>query len=394
MDVHDLLTELMPGPARQLARKVQHMEPTTTALAEFVVVNADQTTDTVADITLVGDIGNATALMIAQSGDKVAKPVMIQMPTARSLDIVHAADIFERRGHTGNAWGCLEQGEHVLTIGGMDRFVGDLAIDYARAQSGGRGSDHRYSDGTIGEFLLAGIALAAPHARQTRTRLAAMLPIRLWSSYADRVRDSLRGRTDFAYNGRAITNTTTTVDVWREGEIGFYGLAKPPQGRAVCIDIGGQTVNVALFGNGTYVDGDTLDHLGVEEVFDSLDRGIERSHHRKLRPIERTELKASLRAEQPYSITTQTGTHRIDHTARDYFRVAAKTLVQELRRMFKMELADGGALFGGGAYDCFFGEVIREEFGFAVPDEPETINARGAFAKLAEMPAPKRVRRR
>src|SRR5262249_54375372 len=161
---------------------------------------------------------------------------LIVMPSLRSLDVVFAADIFDRRGLPANAWARLAPDEHVLDLGGCDRFVGRLAVEHARAQSSGRGSDLRYSDGTTAEFLYAGLAAANPRATNFAVRLVTLLPIKLWRQRAATVEASLKGRRKFGYKGRQISARFEYVKAVREGEAAYHGLPKKPMGRCVIVD--------------------------------------------------------------------------------------------------------------------------------------------------------------
>jgi hypothetical protein len=244
-----LLAQLMPSHVRQLLNKeIEMSQPTTAADVREYLLAPAAATPTV-EITVASDVGNArTAIMVQAAGQE--RPTLIQMPTVRSLDVVFSRDVFDRRGLPADSWQKLGGHDHVISADGMDRFLGDLAVDFARSQSSGRGSDNRYSDGTTAEFILAGIAAAAKGEARFAVRCAALLPIKLWPSQAERVEKHLKQTWEYAYNGRPITAKFESVKAYREGEAAFYALPKKPQGRAIMLDGGGRTVNVALFGDG------------------------------------------------------------------------------------------------------------------------------------------------
>ena len=137
----------------------------TTAIrpTEFVVGPSQSDAASVA-VTMAADVGNARTALLIQVGESA--PTLIRMPTVRSLDVVFARDLFDRRGLSADAWDALAPDEHILTQDGVDRFLGRLAIEYARAPSSGRGSDARYSDGTTTAFMLAGLAALGALARR------------------------------------------------------------------------------------------------------------------------------------------------------------------------------------------------------------------------------------
>ena len=358
---------------------------------EFVVGPSQSDAASVA-VTMAADVGNARTALLVQVGESA--PTLIRMPTVRSLDVVFARDLFDRRGLPPAAWDALAPDEHVLTQDGVDRFLGRLAIEYARSPSSGRGSDARYSDGTTTAFMLAGLAAAAPRARSFVVRCATLLPIALWSQHATAVVSSLRAPQRFAYNGRALEARFEQVLPLREGVAAYHGLAQPPQGRAVIVDGGGRTVNVALFNDGQYVDGATIDHMGVESALDALDRQLEIDGVRRLTLAERLELQAAMRDGQPYAIAHRQSRVRLDPLARRVFDATAQTLVQEIKRLVKIEAAESGAFVGGAAYAPFFGRVVND----ALPvleliAEPEHCNVVGALAQLSGQP-PKKARRR
>jgi hypothetical protein len=355
---------------------------TTVNPTEFVLAPSRAETSSVA-VTMAADVGNARTELLIQIGE--GAPTLISMPTVRSLDVVFARDVFERRGLSADAWQTLAPDEHILTQDGIERFLGRLALDYARAPSSGRGSDARYSDGTTATFLLAGLAAAAPRARQFVVRCATLLPISLWAQHATEVATSLRTIHRYSYNGRPIEARIESVLVLREGAAAYRALAQPPLGR---------TVNVALFNDGVYLDGATIDHMGVEAALDALDRQLEIDGVRRLTLAERLELQGAMRDDHPYTISHRQVAVRVDPLARRVFDATARTLVQEIRRLVKIEAAERGAFVGGAAYAPFFGQVVSDALPvLELVSEPEHCNVVGALAQLSGQ-APKKARRR
>ena len=94
-----------------------------------------------------------------------------------------------------------------------------------------------------------------------------------------------------------------------------------------------------------------------------------------------------------WSLDRQT-IYRIDQKARRIFDATARTLVQELARLFQMEAAEGGAFVGGAAFPTFFGDIIHDAYKvIELVDSPATKNVEGAFAQLAGQPAKKAKRK-
>jgi hypothetical protein len=350
----------------------------------------------VVELTVAADVGNARTDILVQIGDGGGRPILIEMPTVRSLEVVNSRQVFDRRGLAPGDWAGLGDGDHVLNFDGIERYVGQIAVDFARAQSSGRGSDRRYSDGTTAEFILAGIARALPKgAADVVVRCATLLPIKLWPAHAGAVERALRTTVSYGYNGRQVRARFEYAKALREGEAAYHALDKKPAGRAVIVDIGGRTVNVALFSDGVYQDGDTIDNMGIEAALDALDRQLEAEALRRLTFAERLELQAAMRDGQSYTISHRQVAHRIDGKARKIFDATAGTLNQELARLFTMEDAESGALIGGGAFPTFFGDVLNREYRVLdLVNEPETRNVYGAFAQLVGQPVKKARKQR
>ena len=123
----------------------------TTQATEYIV--AADAAPIVADV--VADIGNArTVILVRREGDDV--PSAITMPSVRSLHGAFSWELFAARGLPPQSWARLGRDEHVIEAGGVERFVGQLAVEHVAAASSGRGSDARYYDGTTLDFILAG----------------------------------------------------------------------------------------------------------------------------------------------------------------------------------------------------------------------------------------------
>jgi hypothetical protein len=242
--------------------------------------------------------------------------------------------------------------------------------------------------------MLAGLAAAARGEARFNVKCATLLPIKLWPSQAEKVEKHLKQTWGYGYNGRPIGARFETVKAYREGEAAFYALPKRPQGRAIIVDGGGRTVNVALFGDGVYRDGGTIDNMGVEAALDNLDRQLEIDHLPRLTIGQRFELQERLRDGVAFSIMHKQMYHRIDAKARKIFDATVRALVQELSRLFQMEAAEAGAFVGGAAFPTFFGDIIHDAYKvIELVDHPETKNVEGAFAQLNGQPTKKAKRK-
>jgi len=325
-----------------------------TTSTEYVV--ADETTHMSADV--VADTGNArTVVMVLSQGETT--PFVAQLPSVRSLHGAFSWEVFAARGLGAGAWGQLERDEHIIERGGRERFVGRLAVERIAASSSGRGSDERYIDGTTLDFILAGIAAAVPrNVSRITAKLTTMVPIGLWN-LAPRVADALRGKHEFRYNGRDMVITISAVTVRREGEVALAALEGDTSGPIVVIDAGGRTVNIALFRDGVYSSGRTLE-LGVQAAFDNLDKALLGRGLRALTLIERDELERALIAGQPYALLVDGKAIDIVPLARAQLDETAQALARETYACVPMSLARRVVFVGGGAHGPLFGDAMKQ----------------------------------
>lgn len=350
---------------------------TTLSETQFVVATAPEVSQL---IDVVADIGNANSLVVVRRGDRI---VQILMPAARTLGAVFSAELFEQRGLPAGSWARLAADEHIIRVGGVERYLGRLAVENGVAIGTGRGSDLRYSDGTTLEFILASVAAALPGETEITARLVTLLPISLWSKHAEQVRQVLQKQHSTEYDGRSVRIRFAEVQVKREGEVAYGALPGQPQGRTLILDGGGRTFNLAFFWNGQFVKGVTIDNLGVEFVLDNLDKDLHYSGARALAARERTELLHALRDGREYRIIVAGQPLRIDQKARTFFDAAAAALVQELHARVQLDQVEHGFFVGGAAYPAFFGAIVAEQItSIKLVAEPETVNAYGALAQL------------
>lgn len=325
---------------------------TTIATTEYVLA-----TDALAiTVDAVADVGNARTVVLVRK-DAADAPIVVALPSVRTLHGAFSYELFAARGLPAASWGRLGRDEHVIELGGVERFVGQLAVEHTGAASSGRGSDQRYVDGTTLDFVLAGVAAALPGAARINVRLTTMLPISLWPM-ADRVAEALRGRYPIRYNGRDLVVTVATVAVKREAEAAFGGLDGDTSGPVVIVDAGGRTVNVALFNNGQYRSGRTLE-LGVQAAIDNLDRALIGCGLRSLTLAERGELERSMIDGRRFTIISGGQATDITDLARVQFDQTARALAQELHACVPLGQARRVVFVGGGAHAPLFGATIR-----------------------------------
>ena len=148
-----------------------------TTLIETEYVVAADAPAVVVDV--VADVGNARTVVLVRK-DAADAPIVVTMPSVRTLHGAFSYELFAARGLPANSWSKLGRDEHVIELAGVERFVGLLAVEHTGAASSGRGSDQRYIDGTTLDFVLAGVAAALPGVARITVRLTTMLPISLW----------------------------------------------------------------------------------------------------------------------------------------------------------------------------------------------------------------------
>jgi len=324
---------------------------TVASATEYVVADAPPIV-----VDVVADVGNARTVVLVRP-DGESTPTVITLPSVRSLHGAFSYELFAARGLPPQSWSRLERDEHVIELGGVERFIGRLAVERSTAASSGRGSDARYYDGTTLDFVLVALGNALPSATKITARLTTMVPVALWQ-LAPRVVEALRGRHLFRYNGRDLQVTIASVTVKREAESAFGALDGDTSGPLVVIDGGGRTVNIALFRDGEYRSGRTLE-LGVQAALDNLDRALIGRGLRSLTLAERGELESALIAGQSYSIIVDGQRHAIEGLARAQLDETARALAQEVYACVPLDQARRVAFVGGAAHAPLFGATIR-----------------------------------
>jgi hypothetical protein len=207
--------------------------------------------------------------------------------------------------------------------------------------------------------------------------MATVVPIALWSRIAPAVAQTLRRTHSYTYNGRSITVKITQVEVRRKGEAAFAAQSPRPAGRTQIIDGDGRTIKLALFADGAYRSGATLDQMGVEMALDNVDKGLVGAWARPITLAERLQLQDAMQAGQPFSIVGGNQRVRIEGVVRKQFDASAAAAIWEIHAKVKVVAAEQILAVGGAAYGPFFGAAWR------LAEQPELANAYGALAALS-----------
>jgi hypothetical protein len=334
------------------------------------------------------DVGNARTVITVRDPQS-GKISDVRFPSVKSLRGASARSLFAQRGISLGQWSRLRDVDHILTVDGIERFIGLLAVEQAAVADAARGSDSRYYDGFIDDFLLAGVATALPKVNEITIRLSVVVPAELWGGINERVATALTRSFRYAYNGREVSLNVVETIVLREGHAAWYVLPEHQRGgRTLVIDGGGRTFNiVALDGGLLSAPPKTLD-LGIEGVLDDVDNTLINQGARALTLRERIALQDALRKNEPYSINHDRQKVAIDPIAKAHFKSAAQSFAQVLRARVPLAMADHLWLVGGAVY--FMADTLQANIpGLCVPDDAEALNAYGALAALVDAPIKK-----
>lgn len=362
--------------------------PVTMTTTNYIV--APETTAITVDV--AADLGNARTVVLVNEA-ATGTTTEIAFPSAKTLRGAFSRKLFANRREAGDAWASLKSDEHIIERDGIETFVGRLAVESDLPVSSGRGSDKRYADGTTLDLLLTGICAALPKANIITARVTVMVPADLHDQLAPSVIRTLQATHKLGYNGRDVVIKITSVDVRREGEVAYKAIDGDKPSRVIIVDGGGRTINLALFKDGVYRDGGTIDNVGVETALDDLDDLLIGRGLRALHLEERIGLQAAMKAGEAYTIAHQQKRHRIDTLARGPLDAVARAAIREMETIAPLDAADAVYAVGGAAYECFFGALWKAEIGATLAKEPETRNAYGALEDMLGE-KPKKARRR
>lgn len=141
--------------------------------------------------------------------------------------------------------------------------------------------------------------------------------------------------------------------------------------------------STALFADGAYRSGATIDQMGVEVALDNVDKELIGAGVRPMTLAERLQLQDTMQTGQPFSIIVGNQRVRIDGVARRHFDASAAAAIQEIHVKVKVEAAEHIQAVGGAAYSPFFGATWQLQLPICVlAEQPELANAYGALAAL------------
>lgn len=309
-------------------------------------------------IDLAIDIGNSETYALAVCDGKPLKPIRI--PSIKSVRGASARQLLSDRQRLGD-WAALAADEHVVTVDGIDRFVGGLAITSSAYPTSARGSEERYGDGWNLDFLYAAVGVLTRGAAHVTARVITALPYGLWPAHQSGVTAALRRTHRYSYNGEAKTLAVTSVTVEREGHTAWWAL--PPAWReapVLILDWGGHTCNIVLVDpQGNVVPGRAMTQpVGCETILDDISTDLPRP----LSIGERAALLEILRdGGERYLIPVDGQRLDVLPVARRRFADAARTFAQKLMATISpQDRAQIGtiALVGGTTY--FAAAGLRE----------------------------------
>lgn len=298
---------------------------------------------------LVIDIGNSETYALAVIDGRLVKP--IRLPSVKSVRRgMKAAALLAERGRPGD-WRALGSNEHVVVSGGVERFVGQLAITDAVHSTAARGSEERYSDGWNLDFLYAAVGALTPGVERITARVITGLPYDLWGTHQEAVVTALKRRHEFDYNGQPKQITVKGVSVEREGHSAWWALPAAWRGGLVLVlDWGGHTCNILLVNaEGRIVNGMTQP-VGYETILDDISAELPRP----LTLVERAELQAAIRdGARQYLIPVGGDSFDALPVAQRLVADAATTFAQKLKATIPQQqrlMIGTAALVGGTTY--------------------------------------------
>lgn len=302
---------------------------------------------------LVIDIGNSETYALVVRDGQLMKP--IRLPSVKSLRGANMAALLADRGRPGDA-GALGADEHVITVDGIDRFVGGLAISSSAYPTTARGSEARYADGWNLDFLYAAVGALTRGVEHITARVVTALPYGLWAPHQAEVTAALlNGKKPhfFSYNGQPKRLTIREATVEREGHIAWWALpAEWRQGTTLIIDWGGHTANIVLVDSkGNVVPGRAMTQpVGCETILDDLSTELPRT----LSLPERAALLGALRdglssfalnmGGQPLEIMPRAQARFAD-AARTFAQKLTATIPQQDRATFGAVVLVGGTTY-------------------------------------------------
>jgi plasmid segregation protein ParM len=286
----------------------------------------------------------------------------------------------------------LRKDDFVYRNGGLDTYVGGLAIRQSTIHSSGRGDSGRYWSDRALQLLLVSTSALIPD-EEYALSVVTGLPVKVYLSSPDnrrRVKKALEGTHTFTINGKNTNTVHVTVErVIMEcaGATIAYGLNKAKQG---VVDIGGFTTDL-FASNGQ----EPLTHLcngidmGVEMVGTTLSDMFRAKYGRDLQMDEvRDSLRKSISRKGKVDGVYANNTEVLD--MREMIHLAVDTVGKQIASWIATVWSDSKRgdtassfakvlLIGGGSH-YFFNHIKETIPNIQTVSNPEFANALGYAA--------------
>jgi hypothetical protein len=322
---------------------------------------------------VVIDIGNSETYALMEIGETTR---LIRFPSIKSVRGANAQMVMENRGSPGK-WNVFGNDEHVVTVDGLDTFVGNLALRASRYPENVSGSETRYFDGWNLDFLFAAVGALTPGAERINAQVITFIPFSLWGNAYQKAIASLKKSHTFNYNGKTKKLSVTSVTVEREGHAAWYSLDRV-EGDTLILDWGGGTCNIVLVNqHGDVVNGATVP-VGVETIMEDVSIQLPRA----LNFNERTQLLAHLKDGKDFNLTINGKSESVSKLASKIFQRAALNFRQKLYAMIPVDVRARLAritMVGGAPY--FIKKEDIDIASLVIPSNPELRNLYGAAMK-------------
>ena len=245
-----------------------------------------------------GDFGNSQSTLAIPAGRGYRTVTIPSFLGRGSLDELQRM----RRGGGHNAIPSADAThDGVLTVGGVEQFVGQLALDQSPDANSARGDVHRYWAGHTRKLLLTLAGLAWE--KIPPLYLTTGLPVAVWSAQRDaQVRRSLIGEHRFTFNGVERVLEVRGVFTMMEGAGALARLGSDDAIPQAVADGGGASFDLFYaIGQEPVIARCAGKHgIGVERIGELVAAEVARTYDRALTPPEiRALLWAYARTERP-----------------------------------------------------------------------------------------------
>lgn len=251
---------------------------------------------TIKPLRVGGDFGNSQSTLAIPAGRgwrTITVPSFIGRGSQAELRRM-------RRG--GGRAAATAADECVLTMGGIESFVGQLALDQSPDATSARGDVHRYWSGHTTQLLLT-LAGLAWEGRIPPIYLTTGLPVAVWSEAHDAlVRQALVGEHRFLLNGVERVLEVRGVFTMMEGAGALARLGTDAPIPQAVADGGGESFDLfyAIGQEPVIARCQGAHGIGVERIGELVAAEVARKHGRQLTPAEiRAQLWAYARRAAP-----------------------------------------------------------------------------------------------